>query len=118
MLQRPASDISLHLTDRESANLKRLVDYSSLQSLPEIWPVAQQQFGETIALKNPHVKPEVTISYIQMAQQIQQFAAGLQALGVQPDLSSTRDATSRCPVCRQQPSLDDCRPRDYDRRGS
>ncbi len=87
MLQRPAADISLHLTERERANLKRLVDYSSIQSLPEVWPLAQQHFGETIALKDPHVKPEVTISYTQLVQQIQQFAAGLQALGVQPDAS-------------------------------
>ena len=87
MLQRPTADISLHLTERERANLKRLVDYSSIQSLPEVWPLAQQRFGEMIALKDPHAKPEVTISYTQLVQQIQQFAAGLQALGVQPGVS-------------------------------
>jgi long-chain acyl-CoA synthetase len=35
-------------------------------------------------LEDPHAKPEVVITYAQMYQQIQQFAAGLQALGVQP----------------------------------
>jgi len=61
-------------------NLKR-ADYSSVQSLPEIWPLAQQRFGQTVALKDPHAQPEVVLTYAQLYQQIQQFAAGLQALG-------------------------------------
>jgi len=35
-------------------------------------------------LKDPHAQPEVVLTYAQLYQQIQQFAAGLQALGVQP----------------------------------
>jgi len=43
--------------------------------------LAQQRFGQTVALKDPHAQPEVVLTYAQLYQQIQQFAAGLQALG-------------------------------------
>jgi long-chain acyl-CoA synthetase len=79
---RPASDILFNITERERQELQRLVDYSQVQSLPEIWSIAQQRFGDTIALKDPHAKPEIVITYRQLCQQIQQFGAGLQALGV------------------------------------
>lgn len=80
----PAASFSLNLTERERRNLERLVDYSSVQSLPEIWAIAQQKFGQAVALKNPHAKPEVVITYTELTQQIRQFAAGLQASGVKP----------------------------------
>ena len=59
-------------------------DYVGLESLPEIWQIAAEKFGNTIALKDPHAKSEVSISYRDLAVQIQQFAAGLQALGIEP----------------------------------
>ncbi|MEN9519907.1 MAG: long-chain-fatty-acid CoA ligase [Cyanobacteriota bacterium] len=59
-------------------------DYLNLHSLPEIWQITAEKFGDTIALKDPHAKPEVVITYRDLAAQIKQFAAGLQALGVQP----------------------------------
>ena len=70
------------VTEQERSNLNRLVDYTSVQSLPEIWSLAAQRFGQTVALKNPHVNPEVVITYSQLNKLIQQFAAGLQSLGV------------------------------------
>lgn len=75
--------MSYNLTAQERFNLKQLRDYSAIASLPEIWKLAQQQFGATIALKDPHSEPEVVITYTELYQQIQQFAAGLQALDVQ-----------------------------------
>ena len=63
---------------------KRTADYNSVQSIPEIWAIAIQKFGDTVALKDPHVQPEVVLTYSQLYQQIQQFAAGLQALGIKP----------------------------------
>ncbi|MEM8717743.1 MAG: long-chain fatty acid--CoA ligase [Cyanobacteria bacterium P01_G01_bin.39] len=57
-------------------------DYIHLQSMPEIWRIAADRFNDTIALKDPHAKPEVAISYRELQTQIQQFAAGLQALGI------------------------------------
>jgi len=81
----PAPDRLFHLTEPERTRLSQLADYSSVQSLPEIWPLAHERFGQTIALKDPHAKPEVILTYTQLYQQIQQFAASLQALGVQPE---------------------------------
>ncbi len=79
----PAPNFSFNFTERERLNLKRMVDYSSVESLPEIWALAQKRFGDTIALKNPHAEPEVVVTYSQLYQKIQQFAGGLQELGVQ-----------------------------------
>ncbi len=71
-----------NLSLEERQKLKYLADYSNVESLSEIWPLVAKQFGDTIALRDPHAKPEVVLTYTQLAQQIQQFAAGLQALGV------------------------------------
>lgn len=79
----PASSYLSNITKRESQELQRLVDYSNVVSLPEIWPLAAKQFGDVVALHNPHTKPEVKITYAQLVEQIQQFAAGLQASGIQ-----------------------------------
>ena len=79
---RPASSFLANITERESQALKHLVDYTNVESLPEVWPLAAKQFGDVVALHNPHAKPEVIITFRQLAEQIQLFAAGLQALGV------------------------------------
>ncbi|MBD2199288.1 MULTISPECIES: AMP-dependent synthetase/ligase [Calothrix] len=71
-----------NITERERLLLKRLVDYTNLNAISEIWPIAAKAFGNTVALKDPHSKPAVVINYTQLAEKIQQFAAGLQALGV------------------------------------
>ncbi|MBW4464349.1 MAG: AMP-binding protein [Pegethrix bostrychoides GSE-TBD4-15B] len=57
-----------------------------LQSLPGIWSqIAQRpEIASLVALHDPHSNPEVTLTYGQLCQQIQQFGAGLQALDVQP----------------------------------
>ncbi|MEH2433714.1 MAG: long-chain fatty acid--CoA ligase [Nostoc sp.] len=77
-----ASSFLSNISEQEREALKRLVDYTNVESLPEIWPLAAQKFGDVVALRNPHAKPEVAITYTQLAEQMQLFAAGLQALGV------------------------------------
>jgi long-chain acyl-CoA synthetase len=72
------------MSERECRNLSLLVDYSEVQSLPEIWAIAAQRFSQTIALHDPHGKPEVELTFSELYQRIQQFAAGLQVLGVKP----------------------------------
>ncbi|WP_427159552.1 AMP-dependent synthetase/ligase [Aliinostoc sp. HNIBRCY26] len=79
----PGSSFLANITKQESLSIQHLVDYSSVESLSEIWPLAAKQFGNIVALHNPHAKPEVKITYAQLAEKIQQFGAGLQALGVQ-----------------------------------
>ena len=59
-------------------------DYINLHSLPEVWQLTARKFGDTIALLDPHAKPEVAITYRDLSIQIEQFAAGLQALGIEP----------------------------------
>lgn len=72
------------MSDRERDNLQHAADYSQVQSLPEVWHIAAQRFGNIIALHDPHSEPEIKITYADLNQQIQQFAVGLQSLGVQP----------------------------------
>ncbi|MDZ8222497.1 long-chain fatty acid--CoA ligase [Nostoc sp. ChiVER01] len=77
-----ASSFLSNISEQERQALKRLVDYTNVESLPEIWPLAAGRFGDVVALRSPHAKPEVVITYTQLAEQMQLFAAGLQALGV------------------------------------
>ena len=59
------------------------MSHSSLQSLPELWPILARKFGDRItALHAPHATPEITLTFAQLAQQIKQFAAGIQSLGI------------------------------------
>ena len=59
-------------------------DYINLGSLPAVWRQTASKFGNTIALQDPHAKPQVEISYQDLASRIEQFGSGLQALGIQP----------------------------------
>ncbi|MEH2064444.1 MAG: AMP-binding protein [Nostoc sp.] len=77
-----ASSFLSNISEGERQALKRLVDYTNVESLPEVWPLAAQRFGDVVALRNPHAKPEIVITYTQLAEQIQLFATGLQALRV------------------------------------
>ena len=69
------------LTDPERQHLNRLVDYASIECLPEVWAETAIRFGEIVALHSPHATPEIKLTYRELWQQIQQFASGLQALG-------------------------------------
>ncbi|MBD2455041.1 AMP-binding protein [Nostoc sp. FACHB-87] len=77
-----ASSILLNISERERLAFQGSVDYSKVNLLSEIWPLAAKEFGNIVALRNPHSKPETVVTYTQLAEQIQQFAAGLQALEV------------------------------------
>ncbi|MFB6276156.1 MAG: long-chain fatty acid--CoA ligase [Halothece sp.] len=61
------------------------LNYSTVSSLPEIWSQVATHYADSIALDDPHQKPQVKITYQELNQKIQQFAAGLQAKGIQPD---------------------------------
>jgi long-chain acyl-CoA synthetase len=62
-----------------------IAEYANLKSLPEVWAIAAKKFPSTLALHDPHSKPEVKLTYAQLYQKLEQFAAGLQALGVTAD---------------------------------
>ena len=82
-MNRPASYTSSQLTDRDRANLSKLIDYSSIRSIPEIWDLVKQRLPQTVPLHDPHSQPEIKLTYTDLYQQIQQFAAGIQALGIE-----------------------------------
>ena len=90
------------LSDEERTNLSRLADYTSVQSMPEIWPLAATRFSDTIALSDPHAKIPLQLTYAELAQKIKEFATGLQQLGLEPgeDLIPTRVALFADNSCR------------------
>jgi long-chain acyl-CoA synthetase len=71
-------------TDRETQNLSRTIDYTQIDSIPEMWAILTARCGSTVALHAPHSKPVVKLTYRELAAEIQLFAAGLQSLGVEP----------------------------------
>lgn len=62
----------------------RIVDYTTITSIADIWPIAARHFGEIVALRDPHREPEINLTFVELNRQLQRFAAGLQALGVKP----------------------------------
>lgn len=72
----------LPLSARERDYLRQVVDYSTIQAIPEIWPIAARKFGQVVALQDPHAQPAVSLTYAELAEQIRQFAIGLQTLGL------------------------------------
>ncbi|MEP0910162.1 AMP-binding protein [Leptolyngbya sp. FACHB-711] len=60
-------------------------DYSKASALPDIWAIVTQSpdVARTIALRDPHGKLAIELTYGELYQQIQWFAAGLQSLGIQ-----------------------------------
>ncbi|HEY9696574.1 MAG TPA: long-chain fatty acid--CoA ligase [Trichocoleus sp.] len=67
----------------DRAHSRALIDYSEVESISGVWSiVGQSQTADVVAIHDPHSKPEVKITYRQLYQKIQQFAAGIQALGV------------------------------------
>ena len=60
------------------------IDYSSIQSLPKVFQIAADNFSDIVALHDPHAEPEVIFTYQQLNERIQQFAIGLQVLGIKP----------------------------------
>ncbi|MDX2240234.1 MAG: long-chain fatty acid--CoA ligase [Leptolyngbyaceae cyanobacterium bins.302] len=76
-----ASTYTMSEIDRQK--LSQAVDYT-IETVPEIWAIAAQRFGQATALHAPHLKPVVKLTFVQLYEQIRQCASGLQALGVQP----------------------------------
>ncbi len=72
------------MTDRERQNLKLTINYSQLNSLPQMWSIVAAKAGSVIALNSPHSKPSISLTYQEVATQIKLFATGLQSLGVEP----------------------------------
>lgn len=82
MLETSTSSLFANISKQERANLKRLVDYSHLDALPEVWSRAGKKFGDNVALRAPHIGEGITFTYAELFKNIQLFASGLQSLGV------------------------------------
>lgn len=79
-----APSILKTLEHHNQAGIKALRDYSHIQSVSDIWPLAAERYGGQLAMHDPHNQPTAQITYQALWQTIRQFAAGLQALGLSP----------------------------------
>ncbi|HBE36479.1 MAG TPA: long-chain fatty acid--CoA ligase [Cyanobacteria bacterium UBA11368] len=95
----PTSTPGFKLTEQDRLALKSLVDYSGVDSIPEVWGIVAQKYANIVALHDPHAKEEIILTYAQLYQQMQQFAAGLQVLGIVPAYEPPRVAlfSDNCP---------------------
>jgi long-chain acyl-CoA synthetase len=91
------------ITEQERQTLSRVIDYSQATSIPAMWAIAAQRFSQNTAVYDPHAQPAITLTYAALYQQMQQFAAGLQALGVQPGehIALFSDNNPRWPIADQ-----------------
>lgn len=60
------------------------LDHSGATSLPQVWQKTAQNIGNVLALHDPHSHPEVKLTYGELYANMRDFAAGLQAAGVEP----------------------------------
>lgn len=79
----PSSAALQEIQKRDRTYLATQNPYEHLRALPEIWPIAAQRFGDTMAMRDPHGTPPATLTYRELVDAIQTFASGLQALGIE-----------------------------------
>jgi long-chain acyl-CoA synthetase len=70
---------------------RNLINYDAVTAVPDIWSIAIAKFGDVLALHDPHSTPEIKVTFRELYAQIQQFAAGMQALGIVPGSSEDGD---------------------------
>ena len=64
-------------------NQNQQIDYSQIKSLGQMWTQLASKFGDITALSDPHNKPAVSLTYTQLNEKINQFATGLQSIGIE-----------------------------------
>ncbi|PSB56277.1 AMP-dependent synthetase/ligase [Chamaesiphon polymorphus] len=72
------------ISQQEAQNISQTIDYTQINSLPEVWPIVAAKCGDIVALNAPHIKPAISMTYREVATQIKLFATGLQSLGIKP----------------------------------
>ncbi|MBE9010165.1 AMP-binding protein [Pseudanabaenaceae cyanobacterium LEGE 13415] len=63
--------------------------YRQVQSLPELWSMIATQYATVLAVHDPHSTPEIKLTYAQLYEQMQWFAAGIQALELRTEAGDT-----------------------------
>jgi long-chain acyl-CoA synthetase len=70
------------MDEAERQNLARDPAYAQAPSLPAVWAIVAQRFAAVTATIDSHSTPPTQFTYGELHQGMQQFAAGLQALGL------------------------------------
>mgnify|MGYP005839396597 CR=1 FL=1 len=64
--------------------MAKILDHSQAQSLWQVWQKTAATYPEVMAVFDPHAKVPVKLTYREILQLMQQFGAGLRALGAAP----------------------------------
>ena len=70
------------LHEQEKNNWAKSIQYDDVSGIPEVWSVVAEKYGNHLALHDPHTTPETKYTYAELASAIEQFAVGLQTLGI------------------------------------
>ncbi len=73
------------MDEAERQNLAKDTAYAKAQSLPEVWAIAQARFATVTAAIDAHSTPPAQFTYGALYKGMQEFAAGLQSLGLTPE---------------------------------
>lgn len=79
----PSSAVLQEIQKRDRTFLATRNPYENLQALHEIWPIAAQRYNAIVAMRDLHGQPPATLTYGDLVEAIQNFASGLQSLGVE-----------------------------------
>jgi long-chain acyl-CoA synthetase len=85
------------LFPEDRAQLASAVDYSGADNLTQVWMQAAKQFGNLPALRDRHASPPLELTFGELAEYLQTFAAGLQGLLDPTDASATQEQGLRVP---------------------
>jgi long-chain acyl-CoA synthetase len=61
------------------------LNHRNAQNLWQVWQKTAQAYPDILAVHDPHTKPEVKLTYSQLADQMASFGAGLRSLGIKPN---------------------------------
>ncbi|XP_073122481.1 long-chain-fatty-acid--[acyl-carrier-protein] ligase AEE15, chloroplastic-like [Henckelia pumila] len=65
-------------------------------AVPDIWRTSAENFGDSVALRDPYHDPPTNITYKQLEQEILNFCEGVRVVGLNPDENIALFADNSC----------------------
>ncbi|KAK6255264.1 hypothetical protein SCA6_016569 [Theobroma cacao] len=91
------------LLEKVSLSSNDAVVSDEWKAVPDIWRSSAEKYGDRVAVVDPYHDPPSTMTYIQLEQEILDFAEGLRLIGLKPEdkLALFADNSSRWLVADQ-----------------
>lgn len=72
------------------------VSSAELKAIPDIWRSSAENFGDRVALVDPHHDPPTNMTYKQLEEDILHFSEGLRVIGIKPSEKLALFADNSC----------------------